>query len=117
MNLNQVNLIGRLVRDPELKVTPNGAKVATASLATGRKYKNQKTNQLIEETEYHNLVIWGRLAEIVQQYCMKGSQLYIRGRLATRSWDDKQSGQKKVSYRGRSRGAGYGLKTSERKAN
>jgi len=94
MDLNKVMLIGRLTRDPEIRTTPGGAKVASFGLATGFNWTDQ-SGQKKEQTEFHNIVLWRGLAGIAEQYLKKGSQVYIEGRLATRSWDDKQSGQKR----------------------
>jgi len=92
--VNKVILIGNLGRDPEVRSTPSGQPVATFSLATNRKWKDQSGNRQ-EETEWHNIVCWGRQAEVAGQYLTKGKQIYVEGRLQTRSWDDKQSGEKK----------------------
>jgi single-strand DNA-binding protein len=94
MDLNKVMIIGRLTRDPELRSTPNGANVAAFSVATSFSWTNQQ-GQKQEQTEFHNVVAWRKLAEIVGQYLKKGSQVYIEGRLQTTSWDDKTSGQKR----------------------
>ncbi len=93
MYLNKVFLIGNLTRDPELKALPSGIKVASIGLATNRTWKD-KDGVKQDSTEYHNLVSFGRQAEILAQYCKKGSSLYIEGRLQTRSWDG-QDGQKR----------------------
>jgi single-strand DNA-binding protein len=93
MYLNKVTLIGNLTRDPEIKALPSGVKVAQIGLATNRTWKDANGAKQ-EATEYHNLVSFGRQAEILAQYCHKGDSLYIEGRLQTRSWDDA-SGQKK----------------------
>lgn len=92
--VNKVILVGNLGRDPEVRSTPSGQPVATFSLATNRKWKDQSGTRQ-EETEWHNVVCWGRQAEIAGQYLTKGKQVYVEGRLQTRSWDDKQSGEKK----------------------
>jgi single-strand DNA-binding protein len=92
--VNKVILIGNLGRDPEVRSTPSGQPVASFSLATSRKWKD-KTGNRQEETEWHNIVVWGKQAEIAGQYLKKGKQIYLEGRLQTRSWDDKQSGEKK----------------------
>ncbi len=92
--VNKVILIGNLGRDPELRSTPNGQAVATFSLATNRKWRDRDGNKQ-EQTEWHNIVCWGRQAEVAGQYLSKGRQIYVEGRLQTRSWDDKQSGEKK----------------------
>jgi single-strand DNA-binding protein len=94
MYLNKVQLIGNLTRDPEMKALPNGTKVTSFSLATNRTYKDQSGAKK-ESTEYHNLVSFGRQAEVIAQYAKKGASLYVEGRLQTRSWDDKTSGEKK----------------------
>lgn len=93
MNLNKVFILGNLTRDPELRQTPSGQNVATFGVATNRMWTNQsgvKQNQ----TEFHNVVLWGRLAEIAHQYLAKGRLVLIEGRLNTRTWQD-QSGQKR----------------------
>lgn len=94
MDLNKVMLIGRLTRDPEARTTPQGTAVTSFSIATSRVWKDQQGGQQ-EKTEYHNIVAWRRLAEIVAQYLGKGRQVYIEGYLQTQSWDDKTSGQKR----------------------
>jgi single-strand DNA-binding protein len=88
-SLNQAQIIGNLTRDPELKQTPTGQTVATFGLATNRKWKDQ-AGQLQEEVEFHNIVAWGRLAEICGQYLKKGAKAYVSGRLKTRTWDDPE---------------------------
>lgn len=93
MYLNKVLLIGNLTRDPELKAIPSGSKVATFGIATNRVFKDKDGNRQ-DSTEFHNIVVFGRTAETVAQYMKKGSQIYLEGRLQTRSWDDK-SGEKK----------------------
>lgn len=86
-NLNKVQLIGRLGKDPEVRSVGNeGKKVANFSLATSEKYKNQK-GEFVESTEWHNVVVWGKPAEVVEKYVKKGSQLYIEGMLKTRMWE------------------------------
>lgn len=93
-SLNKVQLIGGMTRDPEIRMTPQGQKVATFSIATSEKW-NDKDGNKQESVEFHNVVAWRRLAEIIEQYTKKGSQVYIEGKLTTRSWDDAQTGQKK----------------------
>jgi single-strand DNA-binding protein len=93
-SVNKVILIGNLGKDPEVKYTPQGTPVAKFSLATNERYKD-KEGQWQDRTEWHNIVLWQRLAEIAGEYLKKGSKVYIEGRLQTHSWDDKQSGQKK----------------------
>ena len=92
--VNKVILVGNLGRAPEIRTTPSGQNVASFSLATNRRWKDRDGNRQ-EQTEWHNIVCWGRLAEIAGQYLDKGKQLYVEGRLQTRSWEDKQSGEKK----------------------
>ena len=95
MDLNKVMLIGRLTNDPELRQTASGQNVASFGFATGRKWKDSMTGEMKEQTEFHNVVAWGKLAETLNSYAKKGKQLYIEGRLQTRSWDDKESGAKR----------------------
>src|SRR5665647_1862120 len=85
MNLNKVMLVGRLTRDPEIRNTPSGQTVATISIATNRVWKD-KAGQKQEKTEFHNVVLWGRTAEIAGQYLTKGQEAYIEGRLETRKY-------------------------------
>lgn len=93
MDLNKVMIIGRLTRDPEVRKIPNGQSVASFAIATNRSWTN-KDGQKQDKVEYHNIVAWRKLAEIIQQYVKKGSKIYIEGRLETRSWED-QTGAKK----------------------
>ena len=92
MDLNKVMLIGRLTRDPEIRTTPNGTNVASFSVATGFSWTDQQ-GQKKEQTEFHNVVAWRKLADIIGQYLKKGSQVYLEGRLTTRSWEG-QDGKK-----------------------
>jgi single-strand DNA-binding protein len=94
MDLNKAMIIGRLTRDPEVRSTPSGVNVCQVSIATGYAYNNQQTGQKVEQTEFHNVVMWRKLADIAGQYLKKGSKVYIEGRLQTRSWDDTGSGKK-----------------------
>lgn len=93
MYLNKTQIIGNLTRDPELKTLPSGVKVANFSIATNYSYKN-KDGEKMEEVEFHNVVAFGKQAEVIAQYCKKGSQLYVEGRLKTQSWEDAGSGKK-----------------------
>lgn len=93
-SVNKVILIGNLGKDPEVKFTPSGTPVAKFSLATNERYKD-KSGEWQDRTEWHNIVAWQRLAEIVGEYVTKGSKLYVEGKLQTTSWEDKQSGEKK----------------------
>lgn len=89
MNVNKVFLFGNLTRDPELRQTPNGQAVCTFGIATNRSFNNA-AGQRQEQVEFHNIVAWGRQAEVITQYLKKGSGIFIEGRLQTRSWDDQQ---------------------------
>jgi len=93
MNLNKVLLIGRLTRDPETKSLPSGQQVCNFGLATDRFY-NDKSGQKQQQTEFHNIVAFGKLAEIASQYLNKGSLVLIEGRLQTRSWKDNSGNQR-----------------------
>ncbi|HEX8974331.1 MAG TPA: single-stranded DNA-binding protein [Patescibacteria group bacterium] len=96
MNLNKVQLIGRLTRDVELRTTPSGQTVATVGLATGRTWMD-KSGQKQEKTEFHNIVIWGRLAEIAGQYLTKGQEAYFEGRLETRAYTGKDGVERRTT--------------------
>lgn len=85
MDLNKVMIIGRLTKNPELRSTPNGQSVTSFSLATNRVFKDAQ-GQKQERAEFHNIVAWGKLAEICSQYLSKGRRAYIEGRLQTRDW-------------------------------
>ena len=93
-SVNKVILIGNLGKDPEVKYTPNGTALAKFSLATNERYKDKEGNWQ-DRTEWHNIVAWQRTAEIAGEYLKKGRSVYIEGRIQTRSWDDKETGQKK----------------------
>lgn len=86
-SVNKVTLIGTLGRDPEVRYMPNGNAVANISLATDESYNDRQTGQKVEQTEWHRLVVYGKLAEICQQYLKKGSRAYFEGRLKTREWE------------------------------
>jgi len=92
--VNKVILVGNLGRDPEVRSLPSGQPVASFSVATSRRFKD-RDGQRQEQTEWHNVVCFGRQAEIAGQYLTKGKQVFIEGRIQTRSWDDKNSGEKK----------------------
>ncbi len=89
MNLNKVFIVGNLTRDPELRQTPTGQAVCSFGVATNR-FFNDSSGQKQKQTEFHNIVAWGRNAEIVNQYLHKGSSLLVEGRLQTRNWQDPQ---------------------------
>ena len=93
-SVNKVILVGHLGKDPEIKYTPSGTPVAKFTLATNERFKDKDGNWQ-DRTEWHSLVAWQRTAEIIGEYCKKGSQIYVEGRLKTDSWDDKETGQKK----------------------
>ncbi len=89
--LNQVQLIGRVGKDPEIRYAPSGAAVASFSLATTETWKDKQSGEKKERTEWHNIVIWGKLAEIVvAQYVHKGDLLFLQGSIRTEKWQDKQ---------------------------
>ena len=95
MSVNKVILLGRLGQDPELKYTPSGSAVCNFSIATTENYTD-KSGQKQERTEWHRIVVWGKLAELCNQYLAKGRQCYVEGKLQTRSWDD-QNQQKRYT--------------------
>jgi len=93
MGVNKAILIGNLGKDPELRYTPGGQAVATFTLATTERW-NDKNGQRQDRTEWHNVVVWGKLAELVNQYLKKGRSAYVEGRITTRSWDDRDGVKK-----------------------
>jgi single-strand DNA-binding protein len=88
-SVNKVTIIGNLGRDPEVRYTPGGSAVCNISLATTRNWKSKETGEKVEETEWHRVVFYDRLAEIAGEYLRKGRPVYIEGRLKTRKWQDK----------------------------
>jgi len=86
-SVNKVIVLGRLGRDPEVRSLDNGNMVANFSVATSETYKDKSTGEKKEKTEWHNIVMWGKAAEIAQKYLKKGDQVYIEGKLQTRSWE------------------------------
>jgi len=88
-SINKVTLIGNLGRDPEVRYTPNGAAVCNVSIATTRNWKDKSSGEKVEETEWHRVVFYDRLAEIAGEYLKKGRSVYVEGRLKTRKWQDK----------------------------
>jgi single-strand DNA-binding protein len=92
-SVNKVILIGNLGRDPEVRYTPNGLAVANITIATSETWKDKQTGENQERTEWHRIAFYNRLAEIVGEYLRKGSKVYIEGRLQTRKWQDKNTGQ------------------------
>lgn len=95
--VNKAILLGRLGKDPEVRATASGQSVANFSLATSRRWTNKSTGERQEETTWHNIVVWGRQAEVAGQYLHRGKQIYLEGRLQTRSWEDRKSGEKRYT--------------------
>jgi len=95
-SVNKVILIGNLGKDPEVRYTPQGTAIATLALATNERYKDKDGNWQ-DRTEWHRVVAWQRLAEIAGEYLKKGRSVYIEGRLQTRSWEDKNTHEKKYA--------------------
>ncbi len=93
MYINKATIYGNLTRDPEVKALPSGIQVANLSVATNRTWKD-KDGRKQESVEYHNVVVFGKQAELVSQYMKKGRPIYLEGRLQTRSWDDKDGNKK-----------------------
>jgi single-strand DNA-binding protein len=94
MSVNKAILVGRLGRDPETRFTSGGQPVSNFTLATDESYKD-RSGERQKRTEWHRVVLWGKLAEIAQQFLKKGMLVYIEGRIQTRQWEDKRDGQKK----------------------
>lgn len=92
-SINKVILIGNLGRDPEVRYTPSGLAVANLNIATTEAWKDKQSGENQEKTEWHRIVMYSRLAEIAGEYLKKGSKIYIEGRLQTRKWQDKTTGQ------------------------
>ncbi|MBN1957409.1 MAG: single-stranded DNA-binding protein [Desulfuromonadales bacterium] len=118
MSVNKVILVGNLGKDPELRYTPSGTAVATFSLATTERYKDRDGNRQ-EKTEWHNIVAWRQLAEICGKFLHKGKQVYIEGKIQTRSYDDRDGNKRYITEivvdqmqmlgsRDDSQGGGYG---------
>ncbi|MCO5121739.1 MAG: single-stranded DNA-binding protein [Burkholderiaceae bacterium] len=89
-SVNKVILVGNLGRDPEVRYSPNGAAICNITLATSRNWKDRESGERREETEWHRVVLYNRLAEIAGEYLKKGRSVYIEGRLQTRKWQDKE---------------------------
>jgi single-strand DNA-binding protein len=96
MSVNKAILVGRLGRDPETRYTSGGQAVANFTLATDETFKD-RSGERQKRTEWHRIVLWGKLAEIAQQYLKKGMLVYIEGRIQTRQWEDKRDGQKRTT--------------------
>lgn len=95
-SLNKVQLIGNLTRDPELRYTPSGNAVASFSMATNREYKKEN-GEKVEDAEFHRIVAWNKLAELIGQYLKKGSKIFIEGRLSTRKWTGQDGSEKQTT--------------------
>ncbi len=91
--VNKVILVGNLGKDPEVRYTSGGQAVATLRVATSRSWTDKQSGQRKEETEWHDVEVWGKQAELCGEYLAKGRQVYVEGRLKTDKWQDKQSGQ------------------------
>ena len=91
--INKAIIVGNLGRDPEVRYTANGSAVANVTVATSESWKDKQSGERQERTEWHRVVFFGRLAEIVEEYLKKGSQVYIEGSIRTQKWQDKESGQ------------------------
>ena len=89
-SLNEVKLIGNLGRDPELRYTAGGEAIATLALATSSEWKDRETGEKQQNTDWHRCVAYGKLAELIIDFCRKGSTLYVQGKLRTRKWQDKE---------------------------
>lgn len=96
-SVNKVIIIGNLGRDPEVRYSPDGAAICNASIATMTQWKDKATGEKREETEWHRVVFYNRLAEIAGEYLKKGRSVYIEGRLKTRKWQDKETGADRYS--------------------
>ena len=92
--INKVILVGNLGQDPEVRYTPSGSAVTTISVATSESWKDKNSGQMQEKTEWHRVVLFGKLAEIAGEYLRKGSQVYLEGKLQTRKWQDQQGQDK-----------------------
>ena len=95
--VNKVILIGNLGDEPTVRQTQSGTKVANCSLATSDSYKDQQGN-VVDNTEWHRLVFWGKLADIVSSYCHKGSKIFVEGKIQSRQYEDKKDGIKRIAY-------------------
>ena len=95
--VNKIILVGRLGKDPEIRYTPGGAAVANFTVATSEEWKDRETGEKQERTEWHRIVAWRRLGEVCGEYLHKGSQVYIEGRIQSRSYDDKDGNRKYIT--------------------
>lgn len=94
MSVNKVILVGRLGTDPELKYTPSGSSVCNFSIATSESWTDKNSGQRNEKTEWHRIVVWGKQAELCNQYLSKGRQVFMEGKLQTRQWEDKEGNKR-----------------------
>lgn len=97
MSINKVTILGRLGKDPELRYSPSGNAVCNFSVATSDVWTDKTTGKKQEKTEWHRIVAWGKLAEICNEYLSKGRQVYLEGKLQTRSWDDKDGTKRSIT--------------------
>lgn len=96
-SVNKVILVGNLGRDPEVRYSPDGAAICNVSIATTSQWKDKNSGERREETEWHRVVFYNRLAEIAGEYLRKGRSIYVEGRIKTRKWQDKETGQDRYS--------------------
>jgi len=96
-SVNKVILVGNLGRDPDLRYSPDGTPICNLSIATTRFYKDSRSGDRVEETEWHRVVMYSRLAEVAGEYLKKGRSVYLEGRLKTRKWQDKHTGADRYS--------------------
>jgi len=94
MNVNKAIVMGNLTRDPEMRTTPSGQSVTSFGVATNRFWTDRASGEKKKQAEYHNVIAWGRLGEIVQKFLKKGSLIYVEGRLQTRNWQDQQGNKR-----------------------
>lgn len=95
--INRVQLLGNLGKDPEIRSTQGGSKIATLSIATTERWKDKQSGENKEKTEWHKVVIFGNLAEVAEKYLSKGSRLYVEGKLQTRKWTDKEQVERYIT--------------------
>ncbi|MFH1355767.1 MAG: single-stranded DNA-binding protein [bacterium] len=93
-SVNKAIIVGNLGQDPDIRYTPGGQAVANFSVATTEKWTNKQTGNLDEKTEWHRVVVWGKLAELCREYLHKGRSIYVEGRIQTRTWDDKDGNKR-----------------------
>lgn len=96
-SVNKAILIGNLGKDPELRYTPSGVAVCTFPIATSEKWRDKNSNEMKEQTNWHNIVLWRRQAEVAKEYLQKGSPVYIEGKIQTRSYDDKDGNKRWIT--------------------